>query len=559
MLCVALASGCAVQARETKAVDVEKVENPAPIPDSADAQFHVMAGEMAAGRHMPGAAAKEFLEALKIAPDAKLAARATALALAANDEDLGLAASKRWLEIEPNALDAREVITMLEVRKGHMAEAYAQCEAIVDDHPGGEADGLRHVALMLAAEAQHKELVLALMQKLADQHASIAGAHYALGLVAMRFNDLPLADKAAHQALKIEPKSSDAQMLLAGIQVKQGNVDDADRTMEGVIHGAPNAADLRMGYARLLLESQQRDRARKQFNAVVAAQPNNADAHYALGLMALEDQKLDEASAQFAPLAAKGERRSEAAYYLGRIEEIQNHPEKALAWYAKVEGGTQSIDAAVRTALMLGKLKRLPEARNLLADLREQFPTMAPQFYAVEGELLMNAGEADQALALYNTALGERSSDPDLLYGRSLALEKSGRVDLAEADLRQILKESKDDARALNALGYLLILHSNNLTEAKKLLERALELEPDDAAVIDSAGWLQFKLGHLDEAKSLLRKAYHKTPDPEIAAHLGEVLWNMGDKDEARNVLQAALRDAPDHQVLKETLHRLDQ
>src|SRR5581483_2004356 len=226
---------------------------------------------------------------------------------------------------------------------------------------------------------------------------------------------------------------------------------------------------------------------------------------------------------------------------------------------AKVEGGTQSIDAAVRSALMLGKLKRLSEARNLLADLREQFPTMAPQFYAVEGELLMNAGESDKALALYNTALAERPSDPDLLCGRSLALEKAGRVDQSEADLRQILKENKDDARALNALGYLLLLHSSNLSESKKLLERALELEPDDAAVIDSAGWLQFKLGHLDEAKSLLRKAYGKAPDPEIAAHLGEVLWNLGDKDEARSVLQAALRESPDHQVLKETLHRLDR
>jgi len=222
LLCIALLAGCAAQTRETKPTDVVKVENPAPLPDSADAQFHVMAGEMAAGRHLPGVAAKEFLEALKTAPDAKLAARTTALALAANDEDLGLTAAKRWLEIEPSALDAREVITMLEVRKGHLAEAYAQCEAIVDDHPGGEADGLRHVALMLASEAQHKELVLALMQKLADDHAKLAGAHYAFGLVAMRFNELNIAEKAARQALKLDPKSTDAQMLLAGVQVKQG-------------------------------------------------------------------------------------------------------------------------------------------------------------------------------------------------------------------------------------------------------------------------------------------------------------------------------------------------
>ncbi len=530
--------------------------------DDSKIQFHVLAGEMAAGRHMPAAAAEQFLQASRLSSDPKLASRATGLALAANDEDLALAAAKRWREVEPSSLESREVVTLLSVRRGLMTEAYEQCVAIIRDHPGGEADGFRHVALILAPEAKQKEMVLALMQRLVGEWPQLGGAHYALGLIALRFNGLTLAEKAATEALRLQPKSSEAQMLLAGVQVKKGDLDAADKTMESVIRSAPNPSELRMGYARRLLESQQRDRARKQFELVRAAAPNDADARYALGLMALEDQKLDEATAQFSVLAAKGERKSEAAYYMGRIEEIQNHPDKALAWYDKVETGSQAIDAAVRSALMLGKLKRVSEARAALAELRDQFPTLATQFFAVEGELLLNAGESDKALDLYNTALTERINDPDLLYGRSLALEKLGKADLAEADLRQIIKTSEDDARALNALGYLLTLHSSstgNLDEARKLLDRALELEPDDAAVIDSAGWLQFKLGNLPQAKSLLKKAYGKAPDPEIAAHLGEVMWSMGDKDEARTLLQGALKEAPDHQVLKETLDRLDR
>jgi tetratricopeptide (TPR) repeat protein len=208
---------------------------------------------------------------------------------------------------------------------------------------------------------------------------------------------------------------------------------------------------------------------------------------------------------------------------------------------------------------MLAKLKKMPEARAMLGELRDQFPGLSGQFYSVEGELLMTLGEHDKALELYNSALSERVDDADLLYGRSLAQEKLGRVDLAEADLRRILKASKDDARALNALGYLLTLHSSNLEEAQHLLERAIALEPDDAAVIDSVGWLHFKRGNLDEAKSMLRRAYGKAPDPEIAAHLGEVLWTMGERDEARTILESALREAPDHEVLKETLDRLHQ
>ena len=553
VLCAGLIAGEAAFAR-----GAEKREAPTGLATpEANAQYHVLAGELAAARHMPAMAADEFLKASMLVADPQLAARATGLALSANDETLALTAAKRWLEVEPTSLESREVITLLSVRKGFLSEAYEQCVAIVRDHPGGEADGFRHVAMLLAPESAHGEAILALMQKLVEQWPQLAGAHYALGLVALRFSQLPLAEKAARESLRLKPGSAEAQMLLAGVQVKKGELDAADQTMEGVLHSAPNPTELRMGYARLLLESQQRDRARKQLQIILSAEPGNADAHFGLGLLALEDQKLDEASVHFKTLAAKGDRQNEAAYYLGRIEETQNHPDQALVWYEKVTGGNQAIDAAVRAVLMLGKLKKVDQARAELDELRQQFPSMASQFFAVEGELLLNAGDAEKALDLYSSALNSNVDNADLLYGRSLANEKLGHVDLAEADLRRILVTSKDDARAMNALGYLLTLHSGKLDEAQKLLGRALELEPDDAAVIDSMGWLQFKLGNLGEAKSLLQKAYGKTPDPEIAAHLGEVLWTMGDKDEARAVWDEAHHKAPDHEVLKETMDRL--
>jgi tetratricopeptide (TPR) repeat protein len=523
----------------------------------ATAQYHVLAGEMAAGRKMPELAAQEFLQALDVVADPQLASRATSLALAAHNDDLALLAAKRWLEVESNSLDAREVITLLSLRKGLLTEAHEQCAAIVRDHPGGEADGFRHVALLLAPESAHGDAVLALIQQLVTQWPNLAGAHYALGLAAVRFNQLPLAEKAAHEALRLEPASTDAQLLLAGIQVKKGELDAADQTMDGVLRRSPNPSDLRMGYARLLLESEQRDRARKQLKAILAAEPGEADARYALGLMALEDQQLEEASRHFTILAAKGDRRNEAAYYLGRIEEIQNRPDKALMWYERVEGGSQGIDAAVRSVLMLGRLKRVEQARTGLEELRRQFPMLVPRFFAIEGELLLSAGQAQAALQLYDAALIDRPDDSDLLYGRSLTQEKLGRIDLAEADLRRVLEVSKEDARALNALGYLLTLHSDRLDEARQLLSRALELEPEDASVIDSMGWLQFRLGNLGDARTLLQKAYDKASDPEIAAHLGEVLWALGEKDQARAVWQTALQDAPDHEVLRETVDRL--
>jgi tetratricopeptide (TPR) repeat protein len=208
---------------------------------------------------------------------------------------------------------------------------------------------------------------------------------------------------------------------------------------------------------------------------------------------------------------------------------------------------------------MLARLKRIDKARAELENLRRQFPPLASRFDAIEGEILLGAGEPAKALAIFDTALVNHPEDPDLLFGRSLVHDKLGHTELAETDLRQLLVLNKDDARALNALGYLLTLNTTRLEEARELLTRALALDPEDGAIIDSMGWLQFRLGNLEEARRLLQKAYAIAPDAEVAAHLGEVLWNLGEKDQARSVWQAAQKEAPDHEVLRDTVNRLNR
>jgi tetratricopeptide (TPR) repeat protein len=184
-------------------------------------------------------------------------------------------------------------------------------------------------------------------------------------------------------------------------------------------------------------------------------------------------------------------------------------------------------------------------------------PMFATRFYLAEGELLIEADANDEALALYNRALREHPEEPDLLYGRSLVHERLKDMRAAEADLRQILKDDADDARAMNALGYMLTVHTDRLDEARKLVTRALEITPEDAAAIDSLGWIEFRQGRHGEARRLLEKAFSKVKDPEIAAHLGEVLWTLGARDEARAIWEAALTRDPDHRVLRDTVQRL--
>lgn len=523
----------------------------------AQAQYHVMVGEMAALRQQPELAANEFLLALESVPDPELAMRAASLALAAKNEPLALKAAKKWQALAPAEMDPREAVARLALRAGELKEVRSQCEAIIAGHPGGPDEGFRQVAQLLGQEGGKREDALALMQQLRNQYADRAGAAYAQSLLALRYGALDLAEKAARDALKLKPGARDTLLLLTGVLVKKGDLVGSKQAIEQLIKDSKEPVELRMGYARVLLESEHLAEARAEYEAVLAVKPNDSEAHFALGLLALEQQDNDAGEKHFRALLESPELKQRATYYLGRIEETRGHWAEAIKWYEQVTEGEQSIDALTRRAVALGRLDRVAEARALMLESRSELPAFASRFYLAEGELLMNAHQGKEALALYEQALKERPEDVDLLYGRSLVQEQLSNVPDAEADLRRILAKDKDDARAMNALGYMLTVHTNRYDEARKLIERALELNPDDAAVIDSLGWVEYRQGKVKEARALLEKAFSKARDPEIAAHYGEVLWTLGEKDQARKIWDAALAKDPDHRVLRETVDRL--
>lgn len=525
-------------------------------PQSA-AQFHVLAGELAAKRQQPQVAAEQFLAALEIAPDAELAQRAATYALISRNDALILITARRWLELDPSSLDAREVIARAALRQGELAEAQAQCEAIIRDHAGGPADGFRLVALLYAQEPTQAEAALKLVAQLQSQWPQLPGAHYAFGLLALRFGKPEAAETAARTALKLDAHYADAQLLLASAQIKQNRILEADQTIERLAAGASNRTSVRLGYVNLLLESQQSEAAARQYRLVLRAEPDNVEARFGLGLLALEAQALDEAAGFFKPLAADSVRRNEAAYYLGRVAQSQRRNAEALGWYEKVTDGSTALDAALRRADLLARSNRLEAALELMQELRAHYPPGSGRFAAIEAQWLLDAGKPVEALATLDSALTETPDDIELLYARSLVHERAKRTDAAEADLRRNLALKADDARALNALGYLLTTQSSRYTEARGLIEKALALEPDDAAIQDSMGWVLFRQGQVAEARVWLEKAYAQQKDAEIAAHLGEVLWVLGEKDHARKLWKAALGENPDHAVLRETVQRL--
>ena len=525
---------------------------------AANAQYHVVAGEMAASREQPGVAAREFLKAVAIAPDVELAERATQMAIAARDAALAEQAARVWLKLEPNALEPREVLLRTALESGNQAELLSQGQAIIEGHAGGPDDGYHHVLLLLIQVSKEKgAAAVEAMRQLVERDPGRAAAQESLAVTALRFDNLPLAETAARKAVELSKGGENPNMVLANVLVRTGKQAEADAVVEKLAAG-PKGAAARYAYARVLLEAGKVEPARTQLQRALAADPKLDEARFALGRLAIHDKQYAEAEKPLQPLL-NGPNAAEVALQLGLMEETRRNWNQALVYYGKVNQGMAQIDARTRRAAVLAKSGQVSAAQALFAASREQWPPLASRLYRSEAEVLLDAGADEAALKLLDEALEEFADDGDLIYSRSLAYQRLGKLPLAEKDLRSLLAENADDARALNGLGYMLLTETSRTEEAAKMIRRAHELEPEDAAIIDSLGWAEFKNGRTQEALTWLQQAYDKFPDPEVAAHLGEVMWALGNKDGARSIWKKALADDPEHRVLKETVQRLDR
>ncbi len=517
----------------------------------------VLAGELAASRNMHLEAARHYAEAASLSQDPRIASRATQLALQAESEELAIRASRRWTELDPGQLNAYEISARLSLREGDYAQVVRYLRNMLELSPElGPA--LIGVAEVLASEPLELERALQLYAEISAGQPASADVEYGRALVAYRFGGSLQAQQSLTRAMSLRPDWRQAQMLALRLHLQSGELEPAGDLIRDLHVAAPRDLELRLALGSLLLEHEQLELARKEFAKALKIDADNMGALYALGLIAMDGQDLDGAERHFQRLYDQGERRSDAAYYLGRVAEQRGQLEQAMAYYSSVRDGRRLVDAAVRQAVIIARQGKQDAARSYLDGLRTRYPEHALRLFQVEGELLYQARDDAAAEAVYSNALQRFENDPDLLYGRAIVRERLGRLPAAEADLLQILKDQPDDARALNALGYMLSNHTQRLDEAARYIRRALDITPEDPAVIDSMGWLYFRQGNLAEARQYLEQAYARFKDPEVAAHLGEVLWLLGEREHARKVWSLALEQDPDHPVLRETIQRLD-
>ncbi|MEE8320312.1 MAG: tetratricopeptide repeat protein [Gammaproteobacteria bacterium] len=518
--------------------------------------FKLLLAEVAGQRGRFDIAVENYLDLAHSTRDPKVVERATRIAVFARNNEAAQEAAILWVELDPQNPDAHQILAVMALRGGKTEEALEHLEIIIEESEGMMGQKLWMIANFLGRD-QDRQMVIDVMQQLMEDHQDDAEALFAYAQVAARLDDLQRSHELLEQALALKPEDNNISRAYVGLLQKQGKINEAIVWLEEVLHNREDDFSLRHAYARLLTDAKRFDEARRQFEILAVQAPNNTDILYALGLLYLQANRLDDASAYFSRLLKLKKNVNEANYYLGRIAEEKNELVEAGDWYQGVHEGENYFDARVRLSMLLTKQGKVDEGLEHIRDIQTTSQSDKNILIQAEGEILTEAKRFDEAMAVYDKALADKS-DPDLLYSRAMLAEKMGRLDLLERDLSAILKDDPDNAQALNALGYTLADRTDRYQEAYELIKRALELNPDDFYILDSMGWVLYRLGKLDEAVEHLRKALELRNDPEIAAHLGEVLWVIGDKQAARKIWDTALQDTPEDARLLKVINRFN-
>lgn len=499
-------------------------------------------------------AAQSYVKAAEASKDPALAERALQVSLLADDLEAAKAALKRWRELAPDAPGLLPAQARLALKEGDKARALTLLTELLQ-----RADGWRAAIPALAANAKlpiATELLGELIR--GDRLPGQLEAWFAFGGLALRLEQPELGAELAKRAIERFPSEARAWLWQAEDAQRRGDQTAARAAIAKALGLGP------MDPATRLAAAAQLDALGDPAGAAAALALGEQDDATLAGRAAYLSRAEDSVAVQalYDDIAARTDEASPARLYLlGQLAELLKQPERALEWYGRVPGDVQRDQAQLRIAVLLDQQGKSEDAIARLNELQasdSEYGEVVRDSYLLEAELALKRGQPADALDAYGRGLGIFEDDPDLLYARALTYEKIDRVDDAEFDLRQLIQDDPDNADFLNALGYTLADRTDRYEEALALIRRALEINPDAPAIIDSMGWVLHRLGRNEEALPHLRRAFELQRDAEVAAHLGEVLWALGQKDEARSIWRLGQELDPESRALKQSLKKLD-
>lgn len=524
-------------------------------PFDEDSLYQILVADVALTRGQFKTALENYLVQARKTRDTGIIKLTNSIAAHQGDAEAILESAQLWVDVEPNQAAAHRAALQAYALFKRPFEALEQAAWLYRNDGDLEA----FLAVTAINEGNKQALIPRLMEAYRalplepDQQAS---AELAVAILFREQGDLDSAVATSQYFLTLAPDSPRGLLLLAQLLHQQNKVAEASTLLADALQRHPDDRNLRLQYARFLTLLD-RPQAIVQFERLRQENPNDQQTNFLLGLLYLNQGDQELATTLFQQASRDPSMRADAQYHLATIAERNGDLSAALQHYQQVKFGRNYLGAASRATLLLAKGYGIDQARAYLQTLRRQQPNQATTLIQMESNLLISNNQSDQAIDLLSTGLQAHPNDPELLYARSMVAELQDNFALAEQDLRALLAQDADNPTALNALGYTMILHTDRSEEAYRLIKRAYLLNPGDPAIIDSMGWVLFVMGKAEEALPYLHKAMAIFPDPEIAAHLGEVQWFLGDQQAALQTWQRGLAQSPNHPTIKSTMQRL--
>ena len=523
---------------------------------AADASLEaLLQGEFALQEGEPDEAAEAYVRAAEISNDAVLTERAVQVALLGDQFELAKRALARWRVLQPEAEGQRPAEAQLALRTGDQIGASIALRELLR-RPKGWREAVR--VLASGSKSLNTSAVLSRLVR-DDALPNDFDAWLAFGGLAQRLQLKELGNELAERSIQRFPKQPRAWLWQAENAQRRKDDDAARLAIAKAVELGPLDASTRLAVAAQLDALGDP----KAAAAALAAgeQDDTTLAGRAAYLARAEDEvALDALYDNAAEDAAKAT--PARLYLLGQLAELREKNELALDWYGRIASGLQREQAQLRIAVLLDQSGKLDDALTRLRELQasdSEYGEVLRDAYLLEAELLLRNQRHEDAIDAYVRGLSIFEDDPELIYARALGYERLDNIPAAEADLRRLIELDPENADALNALGYTLADRTDRYQEALELIQRALKLKPDTPAIVDSLGWVLFRLGRTAEALPHLRRAFELQRDAEVAAHLGEALWVSGDKDEARSIWRQGRELDPDNRALKQVLERLDR
>ena len=550
-----IANSSAQATTETLATTVQTQAN-------AEFVFKYLAAEIAGQRGDLSLSTKLFFDLAKSSRDVRLAERAAKVAIYSKNPQAALETSKLWIELDENSTEAQQAATQIYIMNGDLNAAKPLLKKLLEKEDT-RANGFLYLNSLLAHQVDKNE-VLQLTQELAAPYSNLAEAHFTVGQAAFQAGNLPLALNESTQANQLRPHWELAATLQADI-LYNTSPEKGIAFYRNFLSNTSDANDARLNLARMLIKQARFAEAKPELVKLSKLANTNPEILVVVGLLSVQSNQFLEAEQFFKQALDTNLKNKEPIYlYLGQIAEKNKNDAEAIDWYGKVKRPAETsaqqsdhyLDAQLSMANVVSRTQGADKAIQMLDDLENLSDAQLAQVITAQANLLAQAKRFQESYELLGKAVDNMPNSNELIYDYAMAAERVQQFTVLETQLRKLIKIKPDFAQAYNALGYSFADRNVKLEEANQLIAKALAINPGDHFIMDSMGWVQYRLGNLDKAFEFLNKAYNLQNDTEIAAHLGEVLWKQGKQAEASKLWAEALKINPENDVLIKTIKK---